>query len=73
MAVEVLDGGVVEIRTTVRLVPGRDDDLIQIFVPVEPLNVAGTIRETMRGGVVKFERANTDEEEEVSLDIGIEI
>lgn len=73
MAVKVLKDGTVELRTTIRLVPGRDDELISYFVPFEPLNVAGTIREAMRSGIVKFHRAKVSEENEINLDIGLEL
>jgi len=73
MAVKVKDDGSVVIRTAISLKPGRDDELISLFHPVEPLNVAGTIREAMRGGVVKFEKAEPQEAESINLDIGLEI
>lgn len=72
MSVKIKEDGRVIIRTTITLRPGRDDKLIAHFNP-QPLNVAGTIREAMRSGIVIFEKADKKEEEKINLDIGIEI
>ena len=73
MSIKRRENGTVVIRTAISLKPGRDDDLINLFLPEEPLNVAGTIREAMRGGVVKFHKADRKEEEKINLDIGLEL
>jgi len=68
--IERANGSIV-VSTRITLKPGRDDDIIQLLMSAD--NLAATIRESMRSGIIKFDIAEAAEEESVNLDIGIEI
>ena len=71
MAITRKDDGTVILRTAITLKPGRDDNLIDLVLTAD--NLAASIREAMRNGVVAETEFIPDDDQDFDFDFGREL
>lgn len=63
--------GTLVVRMSVTLKPGRDDALIDLVMGAD--NLAATVREAMRNGVVQMFEVDPEDDQNFDFDLGIEL